>query len=77
MIEKKITLKNRNPLVLCEILNKYKSDFDLHSQRAVIDGKSFLGIHTLNLQEPLTIKIIEKNNEIENILEDLKDYLID
>ena len=77
MIEKKITLKNSNPLALCEILNKYKSDFDLYSKRRVIDGKSFLGIFSLNLDEPLTLKIMEKNDEIENILKDLKDYLID
>lgn len=76
MHEIKITIRNTNPLVLCEIFNKYKSDFDLHSQRAAIDGKSFLGIHTLNPNEPILLKIIEKDDELENILKDLEDFII-
>ena len=40
------------------IANKFNSDIDVLRDRYVIDGKSALGIYTIDLTKPVTVKII-------------------
>ncbi|RRD95107.1 HPr family phosphocarrier protein [Clostridiales bacterium COT073_COT-073] len=58
------------------IVGKYSTDFDLVSGRYVIDAKSIMGIFSLDLSKPITLKIHE-SNEINAILEDLKPFLVE
>lgn len=58
------------------IVGKYSADFDLVSGRYVIDAKSIMGIFSLDLSKPITLKIHE-NDDIEKILEDLKPFLVE
>lgn len=54
---------------------KYNCDFDLISGRYVIDAKSIMGIFSLDLSQPITLKIHTDETELPVILESLKPYL--
>lgn len=58
------------------IVGKYSTDFDLVSGRYVIDAKSIMGIFSLDLSKPITLKIHD-SNEFNAILEDLKPFLVE
>ncbi|MDO4765338.1 MAG: HPr family phosphocarrier protein [Eubacteriales bacterium] len=58
------------------MVGKYSADFDLISGRYVIDAKSIMGIFSLDLSKPITLKIHDSNN-IEEILEDLAPFLVE
>ena len=53
----------------------YDAEFDLVSGRFVIDAKSIMGIFSLDLSKPLTLKIYNDDNE--QILESLKPFIIE
>ena len=52
----------------------YEGDFDISSDRYVIDAKSIMGIFSLDLSKPLTLNI---HNEscIDKLKEDFKDLI--
>ena len=56
-------------------ITKYDYDFDLISGRYVIDAKSIMGIFSLDLSKPITLDIHADDENIESIMESLKDYL--
>ena len=56
-------------------INKYECDFDLISGRYIIDAKSIMGIFSLDLSKPITLDIHADDENIESIMESLKDYL--
>ena len=56
-------------------ITKFNSDFDLVSGRYVIDAKAIMGIFSLDLSKPINLSI-HSDNEIDEILEALKPYLI-
>ena len=41
---------------LVAILNQFPGDVDVSSAQYVVDGKSILGVFSLDLEKPLTIK---------------------
>ena len=51
----------------------YDTEFDLISGRFVIDAKSIMGIFSLDLSKPLTLKIYNDDND--QILESLKPFI--
>jgi phosphotransferase system HPr-like phosphotransfer protein len=59
-----------------KIVDKFDSDIDITQGRYVIDAKSIMAIFSLNLLEPMKIKIISVNEkEIEsfnNVMEEFK-----
>lgn len=57
-----------------EILNKYDGDFDLVSDKYVIDAKSIMGIFSLDLKNSLRLDI-HGNSNFDNPEEILKEYL--
>ena len=57
------------------IVNSYDSDFDLVSGRFVIDAKSIMGIFSLDLSKPITLKIYNDDDSI--IMENLKPFIIE
>ena len=56
-------------------VTKYESDFDLVSGRYVIDAKSIMGIFSLDLSKPIELNI-HSEDQIDDILESLKPYII-
>lgn len=57
-------------------ITKYDYDFDLVSGRYVIDAKSIMGIFSLDLSKDIDLNIHADGEEVEEILENLKPYLV-
>lgn len=58
---------------LCNILNHYYGPFDLAKGNYSVDGKSIIGVYTMDLSSPLTLTIY---NEAEPVLEELKEFVV-
>ena len=56
-------------------VTKFDNEFDLVSGRYVVDAKSIMGIFSLDLTKPITLNIHTDEN-VDRILDTLKDYLI-
>ena len=56
-------------------VTKFDNEFDLVSGRYVVDAKSIMGIVSLDLTQPITLNIHTDEN-VDKILDTLKDYLI-
>ena len=50
-------------------------DFDLISERYVVDAKSIMGIFSLDLGKPLTLKLHDEASAAD-IIEKLKPYIV-
>ncbi len=57
-------------------ITKYDYDFDLVSGRYVIDAKSIMGIFSLDLSKDIDLNIHADGEEVDEILEKLKPYLV-
>jgi len=57
------------------IISRYDSDFDLVSNRYVVDAKSIMGIFSLDLSKPLTLNA-QNDTEYDSIVADLKDFIV-
>lgn len=58
------------------LISQFDFDLDLISGRYVIDAKSIMGIFSLDLSKPIDLAIHTDEN-LDEILEALKPYLID
>ena len=58
-------------------ITKFNNDFDLVSGRYVIDAKSIMGIFSLDLSKPIELNIHASDSNLEEILEKLKDYVVE
>ncbi|MGN1096182.1 MAG: HPr family phosphocarrier protein [Eubacteriales bacterium] len=58
-----------------EVVRKYDSEIDLSSGRYVVDAKSIMGIFSLDLMNPITLTVHSDN--CDDIMESLKDYIVD
>lgn len=58
------------------LITKYDSEFDIVSGRYIIDGKSIMGIFSLDLSKPLTLRIYTEGTEDneEELLEALAQF---
>ncbi|MDE6634982.1 MAG: HPr family phosphocarrier protein [Lachnospiraceae bacterium] len=56
---------------------KLDVELDLVSGRYVIDAKSILGIFSMDLSKPLLLQIHAKEDEAEEILEMLEEYVVE
>ena len=54
----------------------FDNDFDLVSGRYVIDAKSIMGIFSLDLSKPIDLNIHAPENQLDEILEVLNNYVI-
>ena len=58
-----------------EICNYYQSDINVYSGRYIIDGKSILGILSLNLLNPVEVEIASKNDvEADSFINMMKQF---
>lgn len=58
---------------LCNILSHYYGPFDLAKGSYSVDGKSILGICTMDLSKPLTLSIY---NETEPVMEEIREFMV-
>lgn len=57
------------------ILAHYENDFDIISERYVIDAKSIMGLFSIDLTQPVDLKIYCEDDETMNkILKDLDEF---
>lgn len=77
MREVKISLDNIEKVKkFVSLAIEFDSDIDLVSGRYVIDGKSILGIFSIDLSKPLFLQIHADQEEAEEILESFKEYVV-
>ena len=57
----------------------FESDIDLISNRYIVNGKSLMGIFSLDLSNPLNVVVHEKDdvNEINKINEVMEEFRVD
>lgn len=56
-------------------ITKFDNEFQLVSERYVIDAKSIMGIFSLDLAKPLCLNILAEEN-VDHIVEVLSDYIV-
>jgi len=56
-------------------ISQYEGDFDISSERYIIDAKSIMGIFSLDLSRPLTLNIHD-DLHLEKVADDFKDFII-
>ena len=58
-------------------ISQFEYDFDLISGRYVIDAKSIMGIFSLDLSKPIDLTIHTDDENLADIMEVLKPYLVE
>lgn len=57
------------------IANLFEYDIDLVSDRYVVDGKSIMGIFSLELSKPITARVYSEDTE--EFEEKMKEFILD
>ncbi len=57
------------------VVNRYESDFDLASDRYVVDAKSIMGIFSLDVTNVLRLDVHD-DACFDDVCSDLKDYIV-
>ena len=63
-----------NVKTFVNIANRYPYDIDLRVGRHVVDGKSILGIFSLDLSKPITLEVYA--DSCEDLMEEIKPFVI-
>ena len=63
-----------NAKQFADIVSRYPYDVDLRVGRYVVDGKSVLGVCSLDMSKPITVEIYEDNCEA--LLNEIKPFII-
>ena len=58
---------------LCHILSSHKGTFDLAKGRYIVDGKSTIGVCTMDLSKPLTLTIHEEDDMV---MEEIQEFVV-
>ena len=61
-------------LRFCNILSACEGPFDLGRGSYTVDGKSILGIFSLDLSKPITLEVYADN--CEDLMEEIKPFVI-
>ena len=62
-----------NVKTFVNIANRYPYDIDLRVGRHVVDGKSILGIFSLDLSKPIVMEIY--TDSCDDLMEDIKPFM--
>ena len=57
------------------IITAYEGDFDLASERYIVDAKSIMGIFSLDLSKPLRLDIHDEQ-AIDSLSAQLRDFIV-
>ena len=63
-----------NVKTFVNIANRYPYDIDLRVGRHVVDGKSILGIFSLDLSKPVTMEVYA--DHCDDMMEEIKPFII-
>ncbi len=58
------------------IMAQFKGYFDLVSGRYVVDAKSVMGIFSMDLSRALELRILETNEQIEEIIASIDSFIV-
>ena len=58
------------------IVSKLDADMDIICGRYVINAKSIVGIFTIDLSQPVELRIYKDGKDAEMVVEKLRDYVI-
>lgn len=58
------------------IMAQFKGYFDLASGRYVVDVKSVMGIFSMDLSRALELRILETNEQIEEIIASIDSFIV-
>ena len=76
MVMKAVNIKlslAENVKFFVNIANKYPYDVDLRVGRHVVDGKSILGIFSLDLSKPIVMEVY--TDSCDDLMEDIKPFM--
>lgn len=59
------------------IMAQFNGYFDLASGRYVVDAKSVMGIFSMDLSKTLELRILETNEQMEEILAALQSFVVE
>lgn len=59
------------------IVSQFKGYFDLVSGRYVVDAKSVMGIFSMDLSKDLEMRILETNEQEQEILTAIKPFIVE
>lgn len=77
MISTKVLLNSIDTVKnFVNMVTKIDVDVDLVSGKYIIDAKSIMGIFSIDLSRPIEVRIHKEQEYTEEILEQLKDYLV-
>ena len=54
---------------------KYSCGFDVESGYSCVDGKSLVGLFSLDISKPLQLTINDGEGEIEDVLRDIQEFM--
>ena len=57
------------------ISKKYSCGFDVESGYSCVDGKSLVGLFSLDISKPLQLTINDGEGEIEDVLRDIQEFM--
>lgn len=61
---------------IVQTLTRFEGDFELISERYVVDAKSILGLFSIDLSKPVLLRIDVEENKREEVLEAIKEYRV-
>mgnify|MGYP001052607204 FL=1 len=77
MQEEKIRLDTINDVKqFVQTLTQYDDEFELVSNKYVVDAKSILGIFSIDLSQPVLLRIHAEGEKKDCILNEIQKYLI-
>lgn len=77
MVISKVSLTNIDRVKsFVNCVTKIDTDIDLASGRFVVDAKSILGIFSIDLSQPIELRIHADEKQADEILRQLSDYLV-
>lgn len=77
MVTSKVSLTNIDRVKsFVNCVTKIDTDIDLISGRFVVDAKSILGIFSVDLSQPIELRIHADEKQADEILRQLSDYLV-
>ena len=77
MQEEKIRLDSINDVKqFVQTLTQYEDEFELVSNKYVVDAKSILGIFSIDLSQPVLLRIHAEGEKKDCILNEIQKYLI-
>lgn len=59
-----------------KILTNYDEEFEVISNKYVVDAKSILGIFSIDLSQPVLLRIHAEGEKKESILNEIQQYLV-